>query len=84
MLTDITAQIRAESALRNTQLLFKNAFSMSPAIMGIHRLSDEVLLEINETFTNYTGYQKEELIGHKLDEFGFLDSSTMQQMRKAF
>lgn len=52
--------------------------------MGIHRLSDEVLLEINETFTNYTGYQKEELIGHKLDEFGFLDSSTMQQIRKAF
>jgi PAS domain S-box-containing protein len=70
--------------LRNTQLLFKNAFSMSPVIMGIHRLSDEVLLEINETYASYTGYQKEELIGHKLDEFGFLDSSTVQQMRNAF
>jgi PAS domain S-box-containing protein len=80
---DITDQKKAETAQRNSELLFKNAFSMSPVIMGIHRLSDEVLLEINETFTNYTGYQKEELIGHKLEEFGFLDSSTMQHMRKA-
>jgi PAS domain S-box-containing protein len=81
---DITDQKKAETAQRNSELLFKNAFSMSPVIMGIHRLSDEVLLEINETFTNYTGYQKEELIGRKLEEFGFLDSSTMQHMRKAF
>jgi PAS domain S-box-containing protein len=81
---DITDQKKVETAQRNSELLFKNAFSMSPVIMGIHRLRDEVLLEINETYANYTGYKKEELIGHKLEEFGFLDSSTMQHMRKAF
>jgi PAS domain S-box-containing protein len=80
---DITDQKKAETAQRNSDLLFKNVFTLSPVIMGIHRFSDEVLLEINETYCNYTGYRKEELIGHKLEEFGFLDSSTMQHIRKA-
>ena len=57
---------------------------MSPAMMGIHRLQDGMVLEINQMFTQFTGYQKEEFIGHKIDEFDFLESATLQQLHKVF
>jgi PAS domain S-box-containing protein len=57
---------------------------MSPAMMGIHRLSDSIFLEINQMMTQYTGYQREEIIGHKVDELGFLDPAALQQLRKVF
>jgi PAS domain S-box-containing protein len=81
---DITYQQRRETALTDSELLFKNVFSMSPALMGIHRLGDGSLLEINQMMIDCTGYQREELIGHKIDELGFLESSTLQQLRKVF
>ena len=81
---DITDQKKAETAQRNSEIFFKSSFSMSPAMMGIHRLRDGMLLEINQMFINYTGYQREELIGHKIDELDFLESATLQQLRKIF
>lgn len=81
---DVTDQNRAERALKNSELLFKNAFSMSPAMMGIHRIGDNRFLEINQTFTEYTGYQREEIIGHTIDELGLLEPDTFAQLRKIF
>ena len=65
-------------------MLFKNAFSMSPAMMGIHRLSDRMFIEINQVFTEYSGYQWEDIVGHTMDELGFLDPVTLEQLRKIF
>lgn len=81
---DITDQSRAEKALRNSELLFKNAFSMSPAMMGIHRLTDRKYLEVNQVFTQFTGYRGEEIISHTLDEIGLIEPVTLQQLRKTF
>ena len=81
---DITDQNKAEAERRNSELLFKNAFSMSPSMMGIHRLSDGMLLEVNQNFSKYTGYQREEVIGHKIDELGFMESAALQRLRKVF
>jgi PAS domain S-box-containing protein len=81
---DITDQNRAETALKNSELLFKNAFSMSPAMMGIHRLTDRMYIEINPVFTEYSGYEWEDIVGHTMDELGFLEPATLQQLRKIF
>ncbi len=84
ILIDITEQKRLETALRNSELLFKNVFSMSPVMMGVHRLKDGMFLQINRMFTNYTGYQMEEIIGRKIDEFAFMESASLQRLRKVF
>ncbi|MCE5265475.1 MAG: PAS domain S-box protein [Deltaproteobacteria bacterium] len=81
---DVTDRSRAEKALRNSELLFKNAFSMSPMMMGIHRLGDRMFLEINQTFIQYTGYQREEVLGHTIGELGLLEPVTLEQLRKVF
>lgn len=81
---DVTDQHRAETALKNSELLFKNAFSMSPAMMGIHRLSDRMYIAINPMFTEKSGYEWEDIVGHTMDELNFLDSNTLQQLRKMF
>jgi PAS domain S-box-containing protein len=81
---DITDQNRAETALRNSEMLFKNAFSMSPAMMGVHRLNDRKLLEINQIFIQCTGYSREEIIGHTIAELGLLEPATLAQLREIF
>jgi PAS domain S-box-containing protein len=81
---DVTDQSRTEKALKNSELLFKNAFSMSPAMMGIHRLTDRKYLAINQVFTQYTGYQEEEIVGHTLDEIGLIEPVSLAQLRRIF
>ena len=81
---DITDQNRAETERRNNELLFQNAFSMSPAMMGIHHLTDRKYIEINQLFTQYTGYTRGEIIGHTLDEIGLIEPTTLQQLRNTF
>jgi PAS domain S-box-containing protein len=84
ILIDITDQIMAEKALTNSELLFRNIFSMSPAMMGIHRISDGTFLEINEVLIHVTGYQKEEIIGHTIVELGLVDATTMRRLTNIF
>jgi PAS domain S-box-containing protein len=81
---DITEEARKESALRDSEQLFRKAFSMSPALMGIHRPADGTMLEINDMITDYTGYRKEEVLGHGIDELGIVDSAFLQKLRKVF
>lgn len=81
---DVTAQSRAETALRNSEQLFKNVFSMSPAMMGLHRFNDRMFLEINEIFLQYTGYAREEIIGHTITELGIIDDVTLARLRRIF
>ena len=63
---DITAQIRAESALKKTEQEFKNLFEMANDSILIFRPDDEVILEANTKACLTYGFPKEELIGMSL------------------
>lgn len=54
---------RAEQALRASEEKFSKAFHTSPDAININRLNDGLFLEINEGFTNVTGYTKEDVEG---------------------
>ncbi|PYP89040.1 MAG: hypothetical protein DMF61_04920 [Blastocatellia bacterium AA13] len=60
---EIDERKRSEEALRASESRFSKAFNSSPSAMSIMRLSDNRLLDVNESVTLMSGYSREELIG---------------------
>jgi PAS domain S-box-containing protein len=62
----ITARKRAEEALRASEERFAKIFNLSPFRMGILRIRDGVVLEINDSWTRDTGFSRNEIINQPI------------------
>ena len=62
-LHDVSHKRLAEEHLRSLEERYQLAFQFSPDSITINRLSDAVLLDINEGFERMTGYTRSEAIG---------------------
>jgi PAS domain S-box-containing protein len=58
----ITEHRQAEDALHESEEKFSKAFHASPAIVAITTLEDGRFIEVNDSFTYYTGYTREEAL----------------------
>lgn len=65
---DITARRKAEEALKESEEKFSRIFSYSPMGLSLTRLRDGIIIEINDSYTTFTGYKREEIIGRKVSE----------------
>ena len=70
-LIDITARVRAERALRESQQLFIRVFNANPLPMTITSLHDGRHLEVNEAALRHSGYTREEMLGRTKLDLGF-------------
>ncbi len=77
---DITARKQIEHALHASEVRFAKAFHSSPAAIGITRLADGQLLDINEAFTALTGYQHDEAVGRTTVALGLFTAEQRAQM----
>jgi two-component system cell cycle sensor histidine kinase/response regulator CckA len=68
---DITGRTEMEEALRKSEEKFSKAFYSNPAAMVIGDRETRVWLEVNHTFEKLLGRRREDLIGHRSDEFDF-------------
>ncbi|MBU0673080.1 MAG: PAS domain S-box protein [Proteobacteria bacterium] len=59
---DISERVKAERSLRELEERFRLAFLTSPDAININTM-DGIYLEINQGFTDLTGYTKEDVIG---------------------
>jgi PAS domain S-box-containing protein len=62
-LMDISESKNAIRALRESEEKFRFAFHTSPDSINLNRLEDGMYLEINQGFTQITGYTREETVG---------------------
>ena len=62
----ITARKRAEEALRTSEERFAKIFNLSPFRMGILRIRDGVVLEVNDSWVKDTGFSREEIINRPI------------------
>ena len=62
----ITARKRAEEALRTSEERFVKIFNLSPFRMGILRIRDGVVLEVNDSWIRDTGFSREEIINRPI------------------
>ena len=60
----ITERKRAEEALRSSEERFAKIFDLSPYRMGIVRLSDAVVVDVNNAWLKQMGYSREETVNH--------------------
>jgi PAS domain S-box-containing protein len=70
-LYDLTSRKKIENTLRESESKFLLAFKFSPQAMAITSISDGRMVDVNEIFIKDTGYSKEELVGHTVEELGF-------------
>src|SRR5690606_24004968 len=61
--------LETNEKLRKSQERFEKMFVSSPCLMAIRRLKDLTSLDVNETWLQFTGYSKEEVIGRNDDFF---------------
>src|SRR5687767_831535 len=60
---EIAERSQAENQLRLSEERFAKAFKSSPVPMSIQSLNDYRYLDVNDSYLEMTGYQREELIG---------------------
>ena len=58
----------AENALRESEQKFSAIFQTIPDVVAILRLRDGLVLDVNDKWTQMTGYEKSERIGKTFDE----------------
>jgi len=78
---EITERNLAEDALQQSATLFRTVFETSPDAIIITRVEGSVIVDVNEGFTVYTGYDRGEVIGRSV-----LDIEIWQDLdlRKAY
>lgn len=64
IITDITQVKQMEEALIISEEKFSKAFQASPDPIIISTLSNGKFIEVNDSFCQFTGYKKEEIINH--------------------
>lgn len=60
---DITEKRRAEEALSLSEAKFAGAFQCNPDSISISRMSDGIMIDVNETFEEISGYTRDESVG---------------------
>lgn len=73
----------ANQKLRNARDLFYALFNANPIPTALTRLEDDVFLNINVEFLTYFGLQRDEVIGHSMEDFNLalgLDTVKREQL----
>jgi len=79
----ITARKRAEEALRASEERFAKIFYLSPFRMGILRIRDGIVLEVNDTWIRETGFSRADVINESIFKFASLmKNSVVEKIRQ--
>jgi two-component system, cell cycle sensor histidine kinase and response regulator CckA len=70
---NITERTQYEEILRQSEEKFSAIFQASPDAIILSRLHDEMILDVNESFTRITGFTAEEVVGKTSVEIGLWD-----------
>jgi PAS domain S-box-containing protein len=65
---DITERKRMETAIQESEEKFSKAFASSPNAICIVSLEKNHFIEVNDSFTRFTGYSREEAVGHDAND----------------
>ena len=78
--TDISEQKKTEQALRTSEEQFEKAFRGGPLMMAITDIESGTFLEVNDNFTEITGYSREEARGKSSLALGLITEETREQI----
>lgn len=67
---DISERKKTEEYLRLSEEKFSKIFNLAPYSISIARLSDSIILDVNDAFEPLTGYSRTEAVGSNGDSLG--------------
>lgn len=71
---DINERKQVEEALRLSEERFSKAFNACPLLMSISNLEDGLLIDVNDGFCRFLGYERQDILGRHSLEIGFWES----------
>jgi PAS domain S-box-containing protein len=81
--SDITERKKMEKALKESEEKFSVAFHSNPRMISIARVKDGKFIEVNDSYIKATGYSREEIIGHDVNEISmFVNPEESGKMAK--
>jgi PAS domain S-box-containing protein len=84
LITDITDVKKMEAFLRESESKFAVAFRASPHALVIVTMGEGRFIEVNDNVCRLTGYSREEIIGHTVEELKIWDDQNFRmRMAKA-
>lgn len=72
LISEIVGHRRAESQLRLSEEKFAKAFRVNPNPMAIFMRDDGRFLDANDVFSSLTGYSRDKIVHHTLEELNIL------------
>lgn len=72
---DITKRKNAEDALRQSEEKYASMIKASPDAITLRTLPDCRYIDVNESFTQLTGYRREEVLGKSIEDLNILIDS---------
>ena len=79
LVEDITEYKQSEATVRASEEKFIRIFQASPVAMSITQLTNEVYLEVNDSFLSLTGYRSEEILGRTAIELNLWTDTQAQR-----
>jgi PAS domain S-box-containing protein len=76
---DITGIKKMEQALKESESKLSVAFRASPHALVIVNMDDARFLEVNDSALRLTGYTREQMVGHTVDELRVWDNKVFRQ-----
>lgn len=71
ILRDVDERKRMQAALQERESLFRTIFDLSPQAIALTEVETGILREVNRTFCELTGFNKQEIVGKTTTELGF-------------
>ncbi len=71
MVQDVSQRVLAEAALKESESRFRTVFQTNPDVVLITRLSDGVIVNVNEHCLIASGYSRDEIVGKTSLDIGF-------------
>jgi len=72
-------RFQTQTAMRASEARFSTVFHSSPTSIAITRLSDNRIMEVNEAWSEITGYSSAEVVGQTLDKFNLWEHPEERQ-----
>jgi PAS domain S-box-containing protein len=73
LVLDVTQKLRVEDAFRDAEERFEQLFRAMPIPIGISRVHDNMLLDLNDAAERLFGYRRHDVIGRRASDLGMFN-----------